>query len=119
MPVVELELAKTKATDLGDCTNLGGNRIIMDHFNHVEEDLRVGITAGNIAQACHQPVADTGRRFGVWPEEQELLEKRIRQHSNKLGGQLNLFEPLDKGFGIVNLFQGNGALKVVRPRIVI
>jgi hypothetical protein len=44
------------------------------------------------------------------------LEERVRHNSYKLSRQFNLFQVLDKGVGVVDLFQGDGALGRVSYR---
>ena len=86
----------------------------MDHTEHVEQQFRLGIPAGNIAQTRQQPVADAGRPLSIWPQEQQLLQKGVGQNGYKLVGQLDLFKVLDEGLCTVNLFQGNRVLVMVR-----
>lgn len=101
---------RTTASD--HCTNLGGHCIIVDHVEHIHQQPRVGVPAGNIAQASHQPVADARGSLSIWPQEQEFLEKGVCENGHELAGQLNLFEVLDEGFSVVNFFQGDGTLQV-------
>ena len=100
-------------------TNLGANCIIANHLEHVEQEIRVGVTTCDIAQTCHEPISDTRRPLSIRPEQQELLKKGVCQDCHKLGGQLDLVKVLDKGLGVVNLFQGYGPLGVVRNHLAL
>lgn len=94
-------------------THLGGEREVVYHVDHIEEDVGIGIDIplNDIAQARHQPVADALGCLGAGMEEQELLQHGICQYGYQLSGHLEYVQMLDKGVDIFQLFNGDGVLQ--------
>jgi len=91
-------------------TYLRGRDVVLQYLDNVQQDVHTRIASYHVRRACFHPVVDSGGSLVVGSQNHELLEKRVRQHSDELAGKLNLLQVADECVGIVDFLQCYGVL---------